>query len=195
MNTGHRPGVQERNPYRLTTEAQPATNLSSLSISKTATETRLIENTAPVLASLGYELVDIEVVERQNGIIRIVIGNLPGAEMIGVDDCEKAHRELGPLFDVWDPMPYAYTLELSSPGENPPMRTIEHFRAACGGQIKFQTLEPYPMPPPAKARKNWQVDLIDVGDDGVILVKDTLGEHRIPIGQIRSASRLQEWKP
>ncbi len=168
-------------------------NSLSQSISKTPTELRLIENTTPVLASLGYELVDIEVVERQNGVIRVVIGSTESA--IGVDDCEKAHRELGPLFDVWDPMPFAYTLELSSPGENPPLRTLEHFKASTGSQIKFQTLEPYPMPAPAKARKNWQVDLVEVQDDGVIFVKDTLGEYRIPIAQIRTAARLQEWKP
>lgn len=170
---------------------------TSTGIHKTAIELRLIENTTPVLASLGYELVDIEVVERQNGVIRVVIGTSETSigTAIGVDDCEKAHRELGPLFDVWDPMPFAYTLELSSPGENPPLRTLEHFRASVGSQIKFQTLEPFPMPPPAKARKNWQVDLVEIGEDGVLFVKDTLGEYRIPVGEIRSASRLQEWKP
>jgi ribosome maturation factor RimP len=166
---------------------------SPTSILKTPVEQKLIESTAPVLASLGYDLVDIEVVERQNGVIRVVIGSAEAP--IGVGDCEKAHRELGPLFDVWDPMPFAYTLEISSPGENPPLRTIEHFRASCGSQIKFQTIEPYPMPPPAKARKNWEVSLVEIQDNGVLFVKDTLGEYRIPIDQIRTAARLQEWKP
>lgn len=164
-----------------------------MSIAKSAVESKLIANVSPILESMGYELVDIDVVERQNGVVRVVIGH--PQTPIGVDDCEKVHRELGPLFDVWDPMPFAYTLELSSPGENPPLRTFEHFKRSEGSQIKFQTVEPFPMPAPSKPRKNWQVELVMVQDDGTLVVKDTLGEHRIPIGQIRSASRLQEWKP
>lgn len=164
-----------------------------LSISKSAVELRLIESVSPILASMGYELVDIDVIERQNGVIRVVIGS--PTTSIGVDDCEKVHRELGPLFDVWDPMPYAYTLELSSPGENPPLRTLEHFKKSVGNQIKFQTVEPYPMPAPAKPRKNWQVQLNEVQDDGLLILEDSLGEYRIPIQQIRVASKLQEWKP
>lgn len=171
----------------------PSAQISAASIAKTAVEARLIDQVEPILASMGYELVDIEVIERQNGVIRVILGS--ATTPIGVDDCEKAHRELSPLFDVWDPLPFAYTLELSSPGENPPLRTLEHFRGACGSQIKFQTLEPLPMPAPAKPRKNWQVDLLEVGDEGLLVVKDTLGDYRIPISKIRTASKIQEWKP
>lgn len=169
------------------------TNDSDLTISKTPVEATLVGNITPILESMGYQLVDIEVIERQNGIIRVIIGSATAS--IGVDDCEKVHRELSPLFDVWDPLPFAYTLELSSPGEHPPLRTFQHFQESVGHEIKFQTVEPYPMPAPSKPRKNWQGELSELHADGTLVVKDSLGEHRIPIDKIRSAMRIQEWKP
>ena len=41
---------------------------------------------------------------------------------ITLTDCEQAHRSLSPALDVIDPFPHAYTLEVSSPGLDRPLR-------------------------------------------------------------------------
>ncbi len=51
---------------------------------------------------------------------------------IGIDDCERVSREVSALLDVEDPIPSAYTLEVSSPGEDRVLRTRAHFDRFAG---------------------------------------------------------------
>ena len=115
---------------------------------------RLIVLTEPLLASLGYELVDIEYVPgRSQALLRVYIdwpGGVPPAgvgdatdenrsyEGIGVEDCEKVSRELSALLDVEDPIPVAYTLEVSSPGLDRILRTPPHYRRFVGERVHVE---------------------------------------------------------
>lgn len=115
---------------------------------------RLIVLTEPLLASLGYELVDIEYVPgRSQALLRVYIdwpGGVPPAgvgaaddenrsyEGIGVDDCEKVSRELSALLDVEDPIAVAYTLEVSSPGLDRILRTAPHYRRFVGERVHVE---------------------------------------------------------
>jgi len=116
---------------------------------------RLIDLVEPVLASLGYELVDVEYVAgRGDATVRVYIdwpggepppGWTPGEgeenrsfEGIGVDDCEKVSRELSTLLDAEDPVPTAYSLEVSSPGLDRILRTPAHFRRFVGERVHVE---------------------------------------------------------
>jgi ribosome maturation factor RimP len=116
---------------------------------------RLIGLVEPVLESLGYELVDVEYVPgRAHATLRVYIdwpgGVAPASldttgdeenrsvEGIGVEDCEKVSRELSPLLDVEDPIPVAYSLEVSSPGADRILRTVEHFRRFAGERVHVE---------------------------------------------------------
>jgi len=159
-----------------------------LSIAKSKLENSLIEKVEPVLVELGYQLRDIEC---QGGLVRIILDSPAG---VGIEDCSKAHQLLSPMFDVWDPIPGAYNLELSSPGEKPNLRTVEHFEEALGQNIRFTTTEPIEMPAPAKPRKNWEGVLKEVQKEkGEIFVEDSLGLHTISITKVKSAVWLREW--
>ena len=57
-------------------------------------------------------------------VVRIFIDRPEG---IGVEDCERVSREVSALLDVEDPIPHAYTLEVSSPGFDRVLRTRAHF--------------------------------------------------------------------
>lgn len=144
---------------------------------------------------MGYGLWDLEVVGGASPIVRITLENIKGeAEAIGIDDCSNVHRDLNPLFDVWDPIETAYTLEVSSPGERASLRTLRQFAMAQGQKIRFQTDEPMPMPAPAKPRRNWEGLLNKVdADTGLLEVEDSFGIHEIPLGKIRSAQWMREW--
>lgn len=116
---------------------------------------RLIGLVEPVLASLGYELVDVEIAGGgADATLRVYIdwpGGEPPAglvtegdeenrsfEGIGVEDCEKVSRELSTLLDVEDPIPTAYALEVSSPGADRILRTPGHFRRFVGERVHVE---------------------------------------------------------
>ena len=65
-------------------------------------------------------------------MVRIFID---GPDGISVDDCERASREIAALLDVDDPIPTAYTLEVSSPGFDRLLRTPAHFERFVGSRV------------------------------------------------------------
>jgi len=161
-------------------------------IYKTELEQELIAKVAPALEPLGYELRDLEFF-RGSSTIRVTLDFPNGVGQIGVEDCSRAHQILGPLFDVWDPISGAYTLELSSPGEKPNLRTLRHFEEAKGQTIKLQTVDALPVPPPAKPRKNWEGILESVEASGSFILKDDVGSYTLNMKQVKTAVWLREW--
>jgi ribosome maturation factor RimP len=87
----------------------------------------------PLLGQLGYELVELEYVPGQaRSLLRVFIDQPAG---VGIEDCERVSHELSALLDVEDPMPSAYTLEVSSPGLDRILRTPAHFARFVGDRI------------------------------------------------------------
>ena len=82
---------------------------------------------------------------------------------VTLDDCERAHKALGPALDVADPFPHAYTLEVSSPGLDRPFKRIQDYRRAIGKRVTLKLKEPL--------AGQWRLvgTLIDVTDEAVTL--------------------------
>ena len=59
----------------------------------------------------------------------------PRAQGIGISDCEKVSREVSALLDVEDPIPTAYQLEVSSPGDDRVLRLPAHFERFAGSRV------------------------------------------------------------
>jgi len=94
---------------------------------------KLMGLSEPLLAQLGYELVDLEYAPgRAHAVVRVFIDRAQG---VGLDDCERVSHELAALLDVEDPVPTAYTLEVSSPGLDRVLRTPAHFERFVGERI------------------------------------------------------------
>jgi len=94
---------------------------------------RLIGLIEPVLVRLGYELVELEYAAgRSQAVVRLFIDQPEG---ITVEDCERVSREVAALLDVDDPIPTAYTLEVSSPGFDRVLRTAAHFERFVGSRV------------------------------------------------------------
>jgi ribosome maturation factor RimP len=99
---------------------------------------RLIALIEPVLVRLGYELVELEYAAgRSQAVVRVFIDHLGIDQPAGitVDDCERVSREVAALLDVDDPIPTAYTLEVSSPGFDRLLRTPAHFERFVGLRV------------------------------------------------------------
>ena len=98
-------------------------------------ETRL----APLVEGLGYELWELEYSPgRGNGFLRLYIDAAAG---ITLDDCERVSRAVSELLDAEDPIPGQYTLEVSSPGLERPLRTAGHFARFVGETVHVETAQ------------------------------------------------------
>ncbi|HXI68713.1 MAG TPA: ribosome maturation factor RimP, partial [Steroidobacteraceae bacterium] len=101
---------------------------------------RLIALIEPLLAPLGYELVELEYsAGRAHALLRVFIDRESG---VTLDDCALASREISALLDVDDPIPSAYTLEVSSPGFDRVLRTQAHFGRFVGSRVFIELKEP-----------------------------------------------------
>jgi ribosome maturation factor RimP len=162
---------------------------------KSASETSrdLFVIAEPACRANGYELVDIEYTTSQSGwVVRVYIdrpSDIPdtaGLGPIGLSDCERMSRELSALFDVEDPLPHAYSLEVSSPGIDRPLRTAAHFQRYAGQVAKVL------MAQPLGERKNFKGVIGAVDGEHVVLdVDGTL--FRLPIADIASARLVPDW--
>ena len=62
----------------------------------------------PVVAGLGYELVDVEWSSAgRASVVRVYIDRTDGGA-IGLDDCERASRSIGAVLDAEDPIGHEF---------------------------------------------------------------------------------------
>lgn len=100
----------------------------------------LMELLEPTVASLGFELADLELnLSRGRGMLRIFIDAERG---VTVDDCEAVSRQVSSVLDVADPIAGGYSLEVSSPGLDRRLTKPEHFERFAGAlvQVKLRRL-------------------------------------------------------
>lgn len=89
---------------------------------------------------IGYDIWDIEYLkEGSEWYLRITIDSEKG---IDIDDCEKAYRVIDPIITELDPIADAYHLEVSSPGIERELRTVEHYRASVGKKVRIRFFVP-----------------------------------------------------
>jgi ribosome maturation factor RimP len=94
----------------------------------------------PVLKELGFELVEVQYRREQNGwVLRLVIDKQDG---INLADCAAVSREISQLLDIEDFIDQAYSLEVSSPGLNRPLKSMADFKRFVGRKAKIKTVEP-----------------------------------------------------
>ena len=103
-------------------------------------ETDLMTMLEPELNTLGYELVDLELrLGSRSGLVRLFIDAEDG---ITLDDCERVSHQVSALFDVEDPIPGHYVLEVSSPGVNRRLRKRSDFVRFQGDRAKVELIQP-----------------------------------------------------
>lgn len=125
---------------------------------------RLIALIEPLIGRLGYELVELEHGKgRGSAVVRLYIDR-PGG--VGIEDCERVSREVSALLDVEDPIPTAYTLEVSSPGFDRVLRTRGHFERFVGSRVFVE------LAAPRDGRRRYTGELVAVGDSGFVLEVD-----------------------
>ena len=164
---------------------------------------KLISIIEPVCQAAGYELVDVRFLLEQGGWILRVCIDLPLAtrstgdlaevpsDRVDLSDCANLSLELSAVLDVDDPIPQAYSLEVSSPGIDRPLRTAAHFEYFTGSDAKIQLSHGLPVPNAAE-RRNFRGILRGVnGDNLKIDVDGQLFE--LPIADVDTAKLVPDW--
>ena len=134
---------------------------------------------APVVEALGYECWGVEFISQgRHSLLRVYIDHANG---IQVDDCEKVSRQVSGVLDVEDPISSEYTLEVSSPGIDRPLFTLEQFAKHAGEQVKIKLRSPF------EGRRNFQGLLNGVEEQDVIVQADE-HEYLLPVDSIEKAN-------
>jgi len=102
-------------------------------------EKKLNDMFEPVIESMAYELIGVELTGSGNGtVLRIYIDAEKG---ITVDDCQAVSYQVSGILDVEDPLQNHYTLEVSSPGLDRPLVKPQHFKQFIGELVKIRSTE------------------------------------------------------
>ena len=140
----------------------------------------MIDLLEPAVDALGYELVDIDVRRGRRSLLRVYIDRKAGDEGgVTLGDCELVSGQVGALLDVEDPVPGSYDLEVSSPGLDRKLRTLEHFERFVGQDVRMELRQPRDGRKRLRGRltgveehtvvvdvdgETWRLDLADIGE-------------------------------
>lgn len=138
--------------------------------------TRVRELVEPVLEAQGLELVDALFAGRS---LQIYVDR-PGG--IDLDAISEVSTTVSALLDEHDPVPGHYTLEVSSPGLERPLRRPEHFRRFVGTTVAVKTR------PGTEGERRAQGVLEAADGDGIVI-----GGRRLAYAEIERAHTVFEW--
>ena len=145
----------------------------------TGKEKLLLEALEPIAAEKGIEIVTVEVVgARKAPTIRVYIDTPDG---VSFDELASAQEWINALMDDIDPFPGAYTLEVSSPGIDRPLRTPAHFDRFAGEEAQVV------LRGPVNGRAKWTGTLLGMRDGSVALSVDGT-EVAFPLETIKRAN-------
>jgi ribosome maturation factor RimP len=134
---------------------------------------RVADLAQSLMDDMAFELVDVVFVsERGRWVLRVHIDKEGG---ITLDDCARVSRELGTLVDVNEIIEHPYTLEVSSPGLDRPLKKEKDFRRAVGMKIKIKTIAPI------EGQKRIVGQLQEVREGTLILM---VGNKCIPVSMV-----------
>lgn len=118
----------------------------------------------PAVEEVGKDLLGIEFISAgQHSILRLFIDHENG---IDVDDCAEVSRQVGALLDVEDPISTEYSLEVSSPGVDRPLFTLEQYQAVMGETVNIK------LSLPLNGRRKFKGKLESIEKDTLVVIVD-----------------------
>ena len=139
---------------------------------------RIQEIVAPTVTGMGYELVRVAM--SKGGTLQIMIEPAGGGPM-DVEACATLSRALSAVLDVEDPIPGAYTLEVSSPGIDRPLTRTKDYTRWAGHLARVETAEPI------DGRRRFKGTLLGLSDGVVRLRLDDGKEAALPFAAVSKA--------
>jgi ribosome maturation factor RimP len=163
--------------------------------------TRIREAAERVARSCGLEIFDVQLRRESMGtVLRVIIDRpdrgVPEApeEAVGIEDCQRVSQDLSALLDVEEDedeldgsaLAQQYTLEVSSPGLDRPLRHEADYRRFQGRLAKVVTSEPL------NGQSAFAGRITGV-EGGVVILEEGRRTHRVPIGRIKRGNLAVEF--
>ena len=145
-----------------------------------------------VAGSYGLEVFDVQLRREPIGMVLRVVIDRPDQgrvetleESVGIEDCQRVSQDLSALLDVEDEfgqqdLADQYTLEVSSPGLDRPLRHEADYRRFNGRLAKIVTTEPV-------GRQTAFAGRIAGIEDGAVMLEEGRKTHRVPLDRIKRA--------
>lgn len=138
----------------------------------------------PVAEDLGFRLVRVRLYDN-NGLTLQIMAERPDGSM-NVNECEKLSKAVSPVLDVEDPIPQAYSLEVSSPGIDRPLVRRSDFEQWAGHEAKVEVARM------VNGRKRFRGIIVGVEEDELVLKradapKDEDDTSRVPLSALSTA--------
>jgi ribosome maturation factor RimP len=148
---------------------------------------RVRELAGRVAGTFGLDLFDVQFRREAGGMVLRVQIDRPGTastaeDSVSVEDCARVSRDLSALLDVEDVVPTAYTLEVSSPGLDRPLRGEADYRRFAGRRAKLV------MRAAVDGQMFFKGRLGGVDDEAVLIDADDGRRHRVPVDVITRAN-------
>jgi ribosome maturation factor RimP len=145
--------------------------------------TELREMLEPAVNALGFQLWGIEYTPQgRHSMLRVYIDKDGG---ISIEDCAQVSRQISSILDVEDPISGEYTLEVSSPGLDRALFTVEQFKEYLGWHISLRLTENF------DGRRKFTGQLKTVIDDEIVLIVGD-EEYTIPYELIDKANLVSQ---
>lgn len=135
----------------------------------------------PTVEALGFELWGLEYLSQgKHSVLRIYIESENGVQ---VDDCARVSEQVGALLDVEEPVSGEYVLEVSSPGIDRRLFTLEQCAAYVGEPVEVRLRRPF------EGRRRFSGVLRAVEEDELVVLVDD-HEYLLPFGDVEKAHLL-----
>ncbi|MDF1615637.1 ribosome maturation factor RimP [Desulfurivibrio dismutans] len=152
--------------------------------SESALVRRLHELLEPVVLDHGLDLAELQFRREAPGwVLRLIIDADDG---VSIDDCARVSREVSHLLEVEDPIEQAFSLEVSSPGLNRPLKRERDYFRCRGKMAKIVCREKID-------GQNVVIGRLGELENGDIVVETETGPVRVPLAQVSRARLLVEW--
>jgi len=99
------------------------------------------------------------------------------------DQCAQVTHLINPLLDVTPAMSGEYRLEVSSPGIERRLKTLEHFSQSVGEKVALSTVN----------KEKFEGELLSVNGEEITLLTKEEGEKTVPFRTISKAKTYFEW--
>jgi ribosome maturation factor RimP len=129
---------------------------------------------------MGYELVRIAVLGRDRPTVQIMADKADGSQ-ITVADCETISHTLSAVLDVEDPIPGAWSLEISSAGIDRPLTRPKDWNRFAGHLARAETVAPI------EGRRRFAGIVLGADDSAARMRLDDGSEIVLPLAAIRRA--------
>ncbi len=134
-----------------------------------------------MVESIGLALYDAQILnENENTIYRVSITAKGG---VTLDQCTQVTHLINPLLDVTPPMSGEYRLEVSSPGIERRLKTLDHFKQSVGEKALINLI----------GKEKFEGEILEVVGEEITLLTDDQGEQKIPFRSISKAKTYFQW--